>query len=59
MAKITLGEPVLKRWAAYHKNNPVWTLHELVTRLLNNHFDEADAMLKSIEEQEQKKGRHE
>ena len=54
---LVLEEKVYDRWKHYKKSNPVWTLDELVTRLLENHFDEADAMQKSIEEQERKRNK--
>ena len=38
----------------YLEENQAWNLDELITQLLRQHFDEADRMKKSIEEQERK-----
>ena len=57
--KLTISKELQDRWIRYHAQNPVWTFNELVARLLENHFNEADAMLKAIAEHEEKQRRHE
>jgi len=47
---------VLERWYAYEAENPAWSFDDLVTQLLRQHFDEADTMKQSIEEQQKKRG---
>ena len=49
-------EPLLyERSRAYCAENPAWTLDELVTQLLRQHCNEADAVKASIQEQEARK----
>ena len=52
--KLIVPKPIYDRWKAYELENPIWhaKFNELVLRLLAQHFDEADAMRKSIKEQE-------
>lgn len=55
--KITLDIPqaAIARWVLYQAQNPAWTLNQLVEQLLRHHFDDADRMLQSIAEQEQRR----
>ena len=50
---VSLPIVLLERWTVYQAENPVWTLDELVKQLLQRHFDEADIMKESIQEQEE------
>ena len=55
--ELRLTIDALLRWQSYQQDNPAWhDLGELVERLLQQHFDEADAMKQSIEEQQKKRG---
>jgi hypothetical protein len=55
--EIRLTIDAIIRWQSYQQDNPAWhELGELVERLLQQHFDEADAMKQSIEEQQKKRG---
>ena len=55
--ELRLTIDALLRWQSYQQDNPAWhELGELVERLLQQHFDEADAMKQSIEEQQKKRG---
>ena len=54
MREIEISDALIERWQHYQAENPVWILDELISQLLRQHFDEADIMLKSIEEQEGK-----
>ena len=56
MIEYELDEPLLSRWKAYQEEAPSWSLLELISQLLRQHFDEADAMRESIKEQERKRG---
>lgn len=57
MIEYELDEPLLSRWKAYQEEAPRWSFHDLLNQLLRQHFDEADAMRESINEQERKRGR--
>lgn len=52
MIEYELDEPLCSRWNAYQEENPVWSLQELMSQLLRQHFDEADTMRESIDKQE-------
>lgn len=52
---LNISQSVIARWALYQAQNPAWTPNQLVEQLLRHHFDDADRMLQSIAEQEQRR----
>lgn len=56
--KLKVHTDLYSRWKVYEQDNPSWhnKFNELVVRLLSQHFDEADTMKDSVQEQEQKRG---
>lgn len=55
MKTVRISRALADRWATFHRRSPAWkNLDELVEQLLRLHFDESDAMHRSIAEQEKK-----
>lgn len=52
---ISIENGVFEQWEAYHAENQAWSLDELVTRLLAQHFQEANTVKASVEAQERTK----
>lgn len=50
--KIAFRNTIMARWMAYRGDNPAWSLDDLIDQLLTQHFNEADAVRRSVEEQE-------
>ena len=57
MMEYELDDPLLTQWKTYQEENPVWSLHELISRLLAQHFEEANTMRESIQKQEAERWR--
>lgn len=54
--ELDLPEDLHDRWRKFHRHAPTWrNLDELICALLKLHFDESDAVLKSIQDQERGK----
>ena len=52
---ISIENRIFEQWEAYHAENQAWSLDELVTRLLAQHFQEAHTVKASVEAQERTK----
>jgi hypothetical protein len=54
--RVFISDELYARWDTFHRQAPSWKdLDELVAALLTLHFDESDAVLKSIQDQEREK----